>query len=1672
MAEYRFIENIRDYFNPGYFTEDFGKSVATEAGLDSKGLKSIDERFSKLSELYRQYKNIIVNGNLVPKYKIEETHKFHTELLKLLGYELTAPYMEWLYITETSVIPVRHIYRQGGKTTLLIMEMQTMIPVGDTEPDGLFGQHYDEENIPDVREQRYRFSQWEKVIPIPVPEDCKINPSIINRAIDEIFTLPEEKRRPNYILMLAGNKVFLLDQKEWHNGSYVIFDIEQLLIDVTDKQRNKNFFALFYLLCGKNALAGESETALMSRLHEASVKNAYSVTQDLKTGVVNAIETLANEAIHYKRDVLKEEFDETQESFAQDVKDDCLTIIYRLLFLFYAEAKPELGILPMKDETYLHGYSLEMLRDLEQTPMQSDETNNGYFFHDSLWRLFNMIHEGYNENSEMPYRTFSIRKIDSPLFDDETLSVLKGVKFRNSEWQKIIRELSLSQEKSDKRRGTIYYTNLGINQLGSVYESLLAYRGFYASEEFIEVHKANKPEDGTFLVPRRRLEEFKPNEILREGALDGQKKKRKNKEEGEGKIVSHDQGKFIYRLNGIDRKKSASYYTPEVLTKSTVKYTLSGYKEKLKNGEMRASDILKLKILEPAMGAAAFQNEVINQLAELYIRYYEKENNIRLSADERPMEVQRVKAFIATRNTYGVDLNLTAIELGKLSLWLNVMHPNMETPYFGTHLAWGNAVIGAWFKVYSLHDFYKEPAQRGNHFSGYELVKWWERNAHKISFSKGKQKRVIRKTGKDSLEIYHFLLPDAGMLSIMNESELKKAHPQEAKRMATIKNGWLKPITIDEVKRLRDISAGIDKLLEGYFKYQCKVEAATASGFTVKGIPSRPRELFSYAFKQSISDTRNNSASEYYKLKTIMDYWCSLWYWNIEDAGELPNRETYWTDIEDIIGSVMQEVTSENSATKQTSSTSREDKEQLSLTFEEEDGTCFCAREPDFDEEADDQEEIAAPVSKQEAESLIGSMKNRRLSLGNSRTKIVKDLAEHYRFFHPMLEFIEVFWLRDGFDIICGNPPWLKYEFKDEDIVQEKYPEVAIRKSLNAAAIRKKLASIFEENPSMEKAYYDELINYVASSAFMNAKCNYPLLEGQQTNLYKCVLENGFSLLSPTGFMGLLHPEGIYDDPNGQPLRKEVYHRLRYHFQYLNEYLLFAEIGDRKTYSTNIYGSYKDVKFDSINNLFIPATIDDCYNSDDSTPVGGIKVNGKWNIIGHTDRIITYTEEELAILGRAFNENEDSDRVKLGTIHAKKVLKILDKLSEFKKRVKDWGEDKKIEVAFDEANDAKAGNIKRHTQYPDMNRYELIYSGPHIFVANPLYKTPQIISEQKADYDCLDLSKTDENYVPRTNYIPAIDLISFKKRIQGFKTGNDGMGNETYDCWMDLYRVGVRKMLNIEGERTLTPAILPPRTSHINGIVSTTFPKTDDIIEFAGITASVIMDFVVKTIGARNISSSRIESFQMGVEKKYQDALFSRTLLLNCVNKYYSELWKSGWRDSYKEQSWSLSDPRLKQFSVLSSEWDKNTPLRNYFERRQALIEIDVLVAMALGLSYDDLKTIYQVQFPVLQEYDDETWYDANGSIVFTTNKGLVGVGVERKGNPKKNVLGWEDIRGELSADGLVYQGTSENFSYIMPADKSEIYAGDEYSFVAPYTRCNRLADYKRAWDFFENKIK
>ena len=232
----------------------------------------------------------------------------------------------------------------------------------------------------------------------------------------------------------------------------------------------------------------------------------------------------------------------------------------------------------------------------------------------------------------------------------------------------------------------------------------------------------------------------------------------------------------------------------------------------------------------------------------------------------------------------------------------------------------------------------------------------------------------------------------------------------------------------------------------------------------------------------------------------------------------------------------------------------------------------------------------------------------------------------------------------------------------------------------------------------------------------------------------------------------------------------------------------------------------------------------------------------------------------------------------------------------------------------------------------------------------------------------------------------------------------------------------------------------------------------------AALCASIIMDFYLKTIATQNLTPGRLSSFPLGVELKYQSALYSRTLLLNCLTKHYADLWEECWREEYAKEQWSITDKRLKAFDSLKSTWDWSTPLRNYFERRQALVEIDVIAAMALGLSLEDLEMIYNIQFPVLQQNENDTWYDAEGKIVFTCSKGLTGVGLDR---PAWNAMRGEEITNEK---GIVtgYKGAEPTYLHTIDPAKSELYGCQQQTFVAPYTKCDRIEDYRTAWAHFE----
>ncbi len=777
-----------------------------------------------------------------------------------------------------------------------------------------------------------------------------------------------------------------------------------------------------------------------------------------------------------------------------------------------------------------------------------------------------------------------------------------------------------------------------------------------------------------------------------------------------------------------------------------------------------------------------------------------------------------------------------------------------------------------------------------------------------------------------------------------------------------------------------------------------------------------------------------------------MNYWCALWFWEYKDADKIPTREEYWSDIENILNIDFSTKTFSEAKFSLTSPDLSIEQPSLFDPIGEPEPL------PEGDAEVvpeEEQREMVedfinnydeAKFTKEDAQKILDSITSSGSLFENARTPIVKELANRYHFFHPQLEFIEVFWLRDGFDIICGNPPWVNIDFDEQGIISEKFPEVSIRN--NSAPEIRVMKAEFLKDTHLERSYYSEKNLTYCESAFVGSFVNYPLITGQRANLYKCILENNLFIVAKNGYVGLLHPESIFVDPKGQPLRQELYRRIIYHFQYQNELKLFAEVDHHTSFGESIYrGLESDVDFYSIHNLFHPSTIDGCFSHDGHGTCPGLKDGGQWSISAHKNRIVHFTTKELKVLSNTFEPGGDWASVKLVSVHANYIIDVLDCLSKFPTTIKDFPHF--ITQGFNETIEIDKKRISKRTCYPNYDSYEMIYCGPNLFVSNPLYKNPRQVCKVNLDYDTVLFNNKTDSLITRTNYVPNIPLIQFKEYIND--TGNNPI------LWIDRYKLGFRKMIPLTTERSLIGAVIPPKASHIGGIISITFDDNSKLIEACGLTSSIILDFYIKTIGATNLYEDRMNSLPLGIDNKYKRSLCLRTLLLNSLNTFYKELWECLWDDSYFDESWSISDQRLKPFNTLSEVWNNNIPLRSFYERRQALLEIDVITSMALGLSLNDLIMVYRIQFPVLQQNENDTWYDQRGNIVFTCSAGLKGVGVDRPV--------WETIRN---------QKEGETYTHTIDPAKSELYGGQQVTYYAPYTKCDRIEDYRRAWAHFE----
>jgi hypothetical protein len=161
------------------------------------------------------------------------------------------------------------------------------------------------------------------------------------------------------------------------------------------------------------------------------------------------------------------------------------------------------------------------------------------------------------------------------------------------------------------------------------------------------------------------------------------------------------------------------------------------------------------------------------------------------------------------------------------------------------------------------------------------------------------------------------------------------------------------------------------------------------------------------------------------------------------------------------------------------------------------------------------------------------------------------------------------------------------------------------------------------------------------------------------------------------------------------------------------------------------------------------------------------------------------------------------------------------------------------------------------------------------------------------------------------------------------------------------------------------------------------------------------------------------------------------------------------WSESFKDEKWTSDDSRLPPdfFANLTPNWTRNCALRTDFSRRQALLEIDVLAAMELGMTLEELISIYRVQFPVMRQYESETWYDMNGRIVFTPSKGLPGVGFPRKKFEEIKDMRHGTVTREIEDDTLPGGPRKRIIEY-----------------VAPFEKYDREKDYRRAWEAFARR--
>ncbi|ALD00075.1 restriction endonuclease subunit M [Actinomyces sp. oral taxon 414] len=1389
----------------------------------------------------------------------------------------------------------------------------------------------------------------------PVLEEAEPVESV-SRALSTLMT---DEHGPTFALVLAGQWALIAERERWPEGRWLAVNV-QLVVERNESKRGGEVERALTCLDARSLVPGpEGETWWTATL-EDSAAHTVGVSKDLREGVRSSIEIIANEVVRRRA---ARGLEPLAQERAQDLALQSLRYIYRVIFLLYAEASPELGVLPVGAAEYDAGYGLDRLRELALVELHEESSQAGTHIYESLDRLFRLVDGGHN--AEVPaqdeggFDGLVFRPMRADLFRPEATALIDEVGLGNGALLRVLRHLLLTKENTKSGRGFISYVELGINQLGAVYEGLMSYSGSFAAERLWEVAPGGDASKGSWVVPEDVMKGLEEKDFVTV----------EDEVTGERRNVTYEKGQFVYRLSGRDRQRSASFYTPEVLTRFTVQQALAELLDQ-DGHTTSAEEILHLTVCEPALGSGAFAIEAVRQLAEQYLSRRERELGRRVDPEERPRELAKVKAFIALHQVYGVDLNATAVELAEVSLWLDTMVEGLAAPWFGLRLRRGNSLVGARRALYSTSQLKKRAW-----LTAAPTAEPLSQVAAAIDGADAASPHRMGGALDVSNRIHHFLLPAKGWGSAV-EVPKQVRDLVDAERLKDLKT-WRKEVTkvptAFQIKRLTALARRVEVLWELTLRRLRVAEAEASRRIDLWGREARA-DAGSTVSREEIEKYLGNGDSAYRRLRLVMDAWCALWYWPLTTQVAPPSFEHWLNALEGLLG-----IAGKAGPTD-------------AATFA--DATAW--------DELEQAEEMDLGFAGARA---IDSVIEKHEWL-----EVVRRVAEDQGFFHWELDFATVF-ARGGFDLQVGNPPWVRPTVDFNSLLSDGDPWWSLSNKPSVAVKKKRMPITLARSGAL-RTVLDGTAEVIVLSELLSDPTVYPLLSGQP-DLYRAFMCQVWSHQNGQGNSSLIHMETHFTDAKTPQLRAAAYRHLRRHWQFINELQLF-DIQHQKIYGIHVYGKEQSPLFLHATSLYHPDTVQRSLKHDGSGEEPGFKDphTGTWDLRPHAARIESIDEAALKTW-QLVTESHDwhsapmVSTVNSATSRALATLATQPRISTLNLQ---------FSSGWHETSDFEKGRFEKAWGRASWDN--AILQGPHLYVSTPLYKQPNETMRHFLDWTSTDLEALPANAQPVTQYKP---------------TGDRATYDRLYTHWgdssaRDHYRIAWRTQVPLTGERTLTPSIIPPGSAHVDGLYSASSPQhhEDSLVLASGTLSSLLVDFYTRSRGFSHIRNSAANSLPTVIPTSpLTRRVRYRALRLNCLTEAYANLWTECWDESFVTDA-----PILERYDErpIGPEWTADTPLRRAEDRRNAQAEIDVMVAMMLGVPIDDLCTIYRTQFAVLYDYDHGR---GQGAYVYDANGRQLPTPVRQAWEKRKRPTSNEDM--PLSERTHTHPGSGVSYVYDLP---------------------------------------